>query len=450
MDGIDAAHMSIDEQVAYLMEGTYFADEGGLAKDAEATESGLRGQMAAELKKKLEYSQKTGTPLRVYLGVDPTSDSLHIGHMIPVLHLSRFQKLGHTVIFLMGDYTAMIGDPSGQSKEREQLGHERVLAHAKFYTDQAFRLLDPEKTEIRYNGEWLEGMTFTDVIELAARFSLNKIGARKDFRSRMAAGKQMKLHETFYALMQGYDAFALNCDVQVGAYDQHLNMLAGRTLQTYFKKKLAGDDHPQFAAHPETGKYAKPPHVMLTLPLLKGTDGRKMSKSWGNTIDILSEPPDMYGKVMRINDEMIAHYIDIAVDAPKVVKDEWKAKIADDPMGVKKWVAGRITAMYHGEDAAADAAAHFQRTVQEKAPSSEDIPEKDAIKVVVKRGGKPVELGVHMFLLDLVTSKSEARRLIKGGAVSLDGVKVTDERALYEHKSGVILKYGKGKKVKLV
>ncbi len=311
--------MSIDEQVAFLMESAFFADEGGTASQQAVTseviahsESNLRKQMAAELKAKLTRSAEQKAkgdpewPLRIYLGVDPTRESLHIGHMVPVVNMRKFQALGHTVIFLIGDYTAMVGDPSGQSKEREQLTHERVLELARFYTAQAFRLLDADKTEVRYNGEWLAGLGFKELAELAARFSVNRIIARDDFRKRLEAGQSVSLHETFYALMQGYDAFALNCDVQVGGYDQHLNLLAGRDLQAYFQKKFEGAKHPLYDKHPESGKQVKGPHVMLTYPLLMGTDGQKMSKSWGNTIDVLDEPENIFGKVMRISDAMLA------------------------------------------------------------------------------------------------------------------------------------------------
>lgn len=489
----DPKTLSIDQQLDWLFETTYFADEGGLLEGQDGAEGGaggLRAQMRAELKAKLSKSAESGVPLRVYLGVDPTRESLHIGHMIPVLNLKKFQALGHQVIFLIGDYTATVGDPSGQSKEREQLDHDKVLSLAKFYTDQAFRLLDRDRTEIRYNGEWLADLRFRDLVELGARFSLNRIIARQDFRKRSEAGQEVGLHETFYALMQGYDAFALNCDVQVGAYDQHMNLLAGRTLQKYFAQKFQGRDHPLYAAHPETGRRVKGPHVMFTGPLLMGTDGRKMSKSWGNTIDVLSPPEDMYGKVMRISDEMIAHYIDIAVDAPRAEKEEWKRKATTDPMGAKKWVAERVTALYHGEDQAAEASAHFKRTVQEKAFSEADVEEVDVVAclpsvfeldelrsdaeeafsqvddgldmlreetsqhegkiLVAKDKAKPVLLIDVIVGLGLAPSKKEARRLMEQGGVKLDDVPVTDPFTVYVHKPGAILRVGKRKVVKLL
>ncbi|HES58570.1 MAG TPA: tyrosine--tRNA ligase, partial [Firmicutes bacterium] len=458
----DPKALSIDGQLDWLFEGTYFADEGsadverqiadmsrefarlhnrmvsGEATSEEQTErhllgeaidqlkkqledqgkslgsaavsatSGLRAQMREELKRKLEKSAASGVPLRIYIGVDPTRTSLHIGHMVPVVQLRKFQALGHTVIFLIGDYTATVGDPSGQSSEREALSHERVLELAEFYQDQAFRLLDREQTEIRYNGEWLSRLSFNETAELAAQFPLGQVIARQDFRNRLESGAGVRLHECLYMLMQGYDAYALNCDVQVGGYDQHFNLLAGRILQKHFAEKLKGKgDHPLYPGQPVKG-----PHVMMTYPLLMGTDGRKMSKSWGNTIDVLDEPHDIYGKVMRIADEMIPHYIDIAVEARQALKEQWKQKAADDPMGVKKWVAHSITALFCGDEAAQAAAEHFQRTVQDKQVGEEDAPE--AI-VPQEFQYANVRLADLIVALALAPSKKEAQRLMEQG-----------------------------------
>jgi len=440
---LDPQKLSLDEQLAWLMEGTYFADEGGFSVPEG---KGLRAQMAAELKAKLERSAALKAkgdpewPLRIYLGVDPTRESLHVGHLTHAVNMRKFQALGHTVIFLIGDYTATVGDPSGQSSEREQLTHERVLELSRFYTEQAFRLLDREKTEVRYNGEWLAGLRFAQLAELAAQFPLAQVLARQDFRNRLESGAGVRLHELLYMLMQGYDAFALNCDIQVGGYDQHFNLLAGRVLQEYFRDKLAGREHPLYAAHPETGRQVKGPHVMLTYPLLMGTDGRKMSKSWGNTIDVLDTPEDMYGKVMRISDEMIPHYIDVAVEAKRAAREQWKAKVQGDPMGAKKWIAGSITALYCGSEAAAHAAEHFRRTVQEKEFSEEDIVE---IELPAEYRAGEHRLADLISALKLLPSKSEARRLIEQGGVRLRGEAVGDPFALYSHRPGDILQLGK-------
>ena len=526
---LDLAAFTLDEQLDFLLEGTYFADEGGLAEDEGSgavsgagnnggtesaapqandqpqRDSNLRSQMRTELKAKLELSAKLKAkgapdwPLRIYIGADPTRTSLHIGHMVPVTYLRKFQQLGHQVVFLIGDYTATIGDPTGQSKERDQLTHARVLELSQFYTSQAHRLLHADTrdavypggviselgAEVRYNGEWLAELKFAELAELMALFPVKQVLARDDFRKRLDAGEGLRAHELLYSFMQGYDAYALNCDVQVGGYDQHFNLLAGRIIQQHFAAKFGRDGaHPLFAAYPETGRRVKGPHVMLTYPLLMGTDGRKMSKSWGNTIDVLDAPEDIYGKTMRISDEMIAHYIDIAVPARQSEKDAWKARVATEPMEVKKWVAHSITALYCGADAADAAAEHFKRTVQEKQVAAEDVPELEAIgfinSIYIGRAlndekkdpdveakvaaaedqeafrlnyGKQkglVPLANFIAKAGLAPSVKEVRRLIEQGGVKLDGETVTDIFALYEHKPGTILQVGKRKVVKLV
>ncbi len=485
---LDLAAFTLDEQLAWLLEGTYFADEGGLVEDggadassAEVMDGGrgarptgehtLRAQMRAELKAKLELSAKLKAkgspdwPLRIYIGADPTRESLHIGHMVPVVFLRKFQQLGHQVIFLIGDYTATIGDPSGVNKEREQLTHARVLETAKFYTSQAYRLLHEDTraaayasgtvTElgaiVRFNGSWLAELRFAQIAELAAQFPLGQVVARQDFRNRLESGAGVRLHECLYMLMQGYDAYALNCDVQVGGYDQHFNLLAGRILQKYFGEKLGREPHPLYAQGDPAGLRVRGPHVMLTCPLLMGTDGRKMSKSWGNTIDVLDTPEDMYGKTMRISDEMIAHYIDIAVPARQAEKDAWKARIAAEPMEVKKWVAHSLTALYCGAAAADAAAEHFRRTVQERQVAAEDV-EEIQVKPKFIHSDEPVKLAELLVQHGLVTSNKEANRLIEQGGVKLDGVPVKPTikgYAVYEHKPGAILQVGKRKVVKL-
>jgi tyrosyl-tRNA synthetase len=518
MAQFDPTRLSIDEQVDFLLEDTYFADEGGTQAAGDgpgARTLGLRAQMRAELKAKLELSAKLREkgkpdwPLRVYIGADPTRTSLHIGHMVPVTRLRRFQLLGHQAIFLIGDYTAMIGDPTDQGAERAQLSHETVIEMSRFYTDQAHRLLHADTriveypggsitqlgAQVRYNGEWLAKLGFGEIAELAAQFPVSQVIAREDFRVRLASGSGVRLHETMYMLMQGYDAYALNCDVQVGGYDQHFNLLAGRELQEYFARKYKDLDHPLYP-----GQRVKGPHVMLTVPLLMGTDGRKMSKSWGNTIDVLDTPEDMFGKVMRISDAMIPHYIDIAVEARPPEKDAWKARAASEPMEVKKWIAHSVTALYNGAAAADRAAEHFRRTVQEKSVDLDEVPEvrvPDAWRGqhlgltpnsgtgAPARGKEPeTEAGARaraveqldgsatgdgaratseevqqelqprlvdlMLELKLVPSKSEARRLIEQGGVKLDGAVISDQFTPYIHVAPTLLQVGKRKIVRLV
>ncbi len=416
---------SIDEQIAILMHGTLFADEvdgGEQGQEGVASLGGklegrsLRQQMTSELAERL----KEGRPLRVYLGVDPTSTNLHIGHFVPVQKLRQFQELGHQVVFLIGDYTATIGDPSGQASERRRLRHEEVLELGQTYADQAFHLLDPARTEVRHNGEWLAGLSFAQVAELASIFPLKWIVSRRDFRDRMDRGESLRLHETLYSLMQGYDAHALRCDVQVGGYDQHFNLLAGRAVQEYFGEK---------------------PHVMLTLPLLMGTDGRKMSKSYGNAIHINDSPEDIYGKVMRISDDLIPSFLELATSWPTPKVEELKATLSrkgTNPMDVKKELAFHLVEIYQGRGAAERGADHFRKVVQEKA-APEEIEE-----VRVPDGVGPgipwVDLAVTC---RLSTSKSEMRRLIQQGGFYVEQEPVRDITAEWDGRSGTLIRLGK-------
>ena len=378
-----ARNLSVDEQLEVIMRGTRFADEAedwsapdsdGTGKEAskridmrgtrfadEAEEwsppdsdgKSMRAQMRQEMREKLER----GRPLRVYLGVDPTAADLHVGLFVPLQKLRRFQVLGLKVIFLIGDYTATIGDPSDQTSERRRITHKDVLKMAQTFAEQAFKVLDPRSTEIRRNGDWLASLSFADIIELAGIFPLKQIVARRDFQQRMERGESLRFHEALYALMQGYDAHALDCDVQIGAYDQHFNMLAGRAIQQHF---------------------GKTPHVMITNPLLVGTDGRKMSKSYGNTININDNPFDMYGKSMRIDDGQIADYLELATLLQGGEIDELLQKLDGgiNPMEVKKSLAFNLVRQYHGDDAAAAAEAKFFQVVQQKA-APDDVEEKE-------------------------------------------------------------------------
>jgi tyrosyl-tRNA synthetase len=419
---------SVAEQLEILMHGTLFADEvesaDGKAEEesrSEVTLGGgegrsLREQMTAELADRL----KEGRPLRVYLGVDPTSTNLHLGHFVPVQKLRQFQSLGHQVIFLIGDYTATIGDPSGQATERRRLRHEDVLEMGRTYADQAFRLLDSQKTEVRRNGEWLAELKFARIAELASIFPLKWIISRRDFRDRLERGESLRLHETLYSLMQGYDAYALHCDVQVGGYDQHFNLLAGRSIQQYFGEK---------------------PHVMLTLPLLMGTDGRKMSKSYGNAIHINDAPEDIYGKAMRIADELIPNFLELATSFAPGEIAEMKARLArhgTNPMDEKKVLAAHLVQIYHGQDAALRAAQHFRQVVQEKAAPEEimEVRVPDAMAA-----GTPwVDLAVTC---KLAGSKSEMRRLIQQGGFYIEQEAVHDAGATWDGRPETLIRLGK-------
>ncbi len=418
--------VSVEKQIEILLRGTLFADEieGGEAAaklskaDAEEGRS-LREQMTTELTDRL----KTGRPLRVYLGVDPTSTNLHLGHFVPVQKLRQFQELGHQVVFLIGDYTATIGDPSGQSSERKRFRHEEVLELGRTYADQCFRLLDPKRTEIRHNGEWLSKLTFAEIVELAAQFPLKWIISRRDFRERLERGESLRLHETLYSLMQGYDAYALHCDVQVGGYDQHFNMLAGRWLQEHFGEK---------------------PHVMLTLPLLMGTDGRKMSKSYGNAIHINDAPEDIFGKTMRISDDLIPNFLDLATAMSGEEVSSLKDRLGQrgvNPMDVKKELAAHLVRIYHGEDASSRAAEHFRQVVQDK-----EIPEEvESVKVPIAMGpGTPwLDVAVATEPQKLAASKSEMRRLIQQGGFYIEQEVVKDVFAAWDGRPETLVRLGK-------
>ena len=415
--------MSVEAQVDLLMRGTRFADEA----DSRAVEipegGGLRSRMRAELRNKL----RAGRPLRVYLGVDPTSTELHVGHFVPLQKLRRFQELGHQVGFLIGDYTATIGDPSERTSERKRLTHEHVLALASSYTEQACRILDSDKTEVRYNGDWLGKLSFADIIELASIFPLKQIVARRDFQRRMEQGEALRFHESLYALMQGYDAYMLKCDVQVGGYDQHFNMLAGRAIQEHF-----GD----------------PPHVMLTNPLLVGTDGRsKMSKSYRNVINVHDAPFDMYGKTMRMADAHIQTYLELAssLDAEAIDAEVQRLQDGANPMVVKKRLAFDLVRQYHGEAAAAAAAETFQRVVQcQQAP--DEVPQ---VSVPAHLQGVTwVDLCAD---LELCPSKAEARRLVRQGGFYVEQTPVTDTEARAEvPPPGVLVRLGKRRYYRLL
>ncbi len=413
---------SIDEQVRVLMRGTRFADEteewGAISEEP----GGLRRQMEAELREKL----KLGRPLRVYLGVDPTSTDLHVGHFVPLQKLRKFQELGHQVIFLIGDYTATIGDPSGQSSERRRFKHEEVLALARTYAEQAFRVLDSQRTEIRQNGDWLSKLSFADILDLASIFPMKQIIARRDFQQRMDRGESVRFHEALYALMQGYDAYALKCDVQVGAYDQHFNMLAGRAIQEHF-----GD-----AAH-----------VMITNPIIIGTDGRKMSKSYGNTINVNDSPFDMYGKTMRVADEHIHEYLELTSSLPGAEIDALLAQLKSgvNPMAVKKHLARNLVLQYHGADAAREAEESFRQIVQEKEAPAE-VPEVRVPAEFLNASWVDLLAG-----LQLTKSKGEARRLLTQGGFYVEQEAVADlDAAARIPSQGVLVRLGKRRYYRLM
>src|ERR1700675_2950994 len=304
----------------------------------------------SEFRASLEKSLKTGTPLRVYLGVDPTAPDIHLGHTVVLRKLKHFQDLGHTAIFLIGDFTAMVGDPTGVSETRPPLTREQVEANAKTYLEQVYKILNRENTEVRYNSEWLGKLSGHDMIHLCAHYRLARMLEREDFRSRLAANLPISVHELLYPLLQAYDSVALEADVELGATEQKFNLLVGRDIQR---------------------EYGQPSQVALTMPILVGLDGqRKMSKSLGNYIGITEAPSEMFGKLMSISDEMMWPYFTLVTDHTPEEIAALAAEVksgATHPMDVKMSLAQEIIAGFHGVDAGEKAAAEFQRIFRDRA-----------------------------------------------------------------------------------
>ena len=363
-----------------------------------------------ELAERLAVCLKEDRPLRVKLGMDPSSADLHLGHSVVLMKLRRFLELGHTPIFLVGDFTARIGDPSGRNKTRPALDEAQVRENAKTYVDQVAKLLDVSKVEVRFNGEWMDSMTPSDFVRLCSQTTVARMLERDDFSKRYAAEVPIFIHEFLYPFVQGYDSVALESDVELGGTDQTFNLLMGRELQR---------------------AYGQPPQAVITHPLLVGLDGHeKMSKSLGNSIGILDEPADMYGKVMSIPDAAMSEWhrllsmgdwADLGADLGRFAEGE------GDPMSLKHRLARSIVSRVHG-DASADAAGEQFRKVVQRKEMPDDIPE-----VGVELGGREA-LKVFELLVeaDLAASKSEARRLAQQGGVSIDQARVSDPTALVE------------------
>ena len=398
----------VEEQLAYLKKGA-----------AEVIPE-------ADLKAKLENSAKTGTPLRAYLGVDPTAPDIHLGHTVVLRKLKHFQDLGHTAIFLIGDFSAMIGDPTGQSETRPPLTREQVDHNAKTYLEQVFKLLDPEKTEVRYNSEWLDKLSSYDVVRLCGHYRLARMLEREDFRSRLANNHPISVHELLYPLLTAYDAVALKSDVEIGATEQKFNLLVHRDIQR---------------------EYGVPSEVALTMPILVGLDGeRKMSKSLGNYVGITEAPQEMFGKLMSISDQQMWLYMELLTDRlPKDIARLRQEVVegAAHPMEVKIGLAQEIIAGFHGQAAATRAADEFRQVFQKRGAPS-DVPEKK-----LKAGPRVL----HALLTEtgLAPSRSEAERLIKQGGVEIDGARVEETKHEVNIAAGkeILLRAGKKRFLRL-
>ena len=377
-----------------------------------------------DLVKKIEKSIKENKPLVVKLGLDPTAPDIHLGHTVPLRKLRLFQEFGHQVVIVIGGFTARIGDPTGKSVTRPPLTKEEVLKNAETYKTQIFKVLDPEKTIVRDNSEWLESMNFADVLRLASSYTVARMMERDDFSKRFKEGRPIGVHEFMYPLMQGHDSVALHADVEFGGTDQTFNLLMGRHLQ-----ELEGQE----------------PQVVITMPLLEGLDGiQKMSKSLGNYIGIDEEPKEMYGKAMSIPDELMMRYFMLVTDMSIEEQEDMAKRLESGelhPRDAKMQLARTIVRLYHGEEAALEAEEEFKRVFQQRAMPT-DIPEyaMDA----------PTEsIFVPQFCTDagLTASNGEARRSIKAGAFKVNGEKYTEENLKLE--DGMIVQVGKRKFVKI-
>lgn len=372
-----------------------------------------------ELVEKLERSQRTGTPLVVKLGFDPTRPDLHLGHTVTLRKLRDFQRLGHTVTFVVGDFTARIGDPSGRSATRPPLSREEIDANARTFAEQVFRILDQTRTVIRYNSEWLSPMTFEDVLRLASHYTVARMLERDDFQNRYASGSAISIHELLYPLAQGYDSVALRADVELGGTDQRFNLLVARDIQR---------------------EYGIEPQVILTLPLLEGTDGRqKMSKSYDNWIGLTEAPEEMYGKTMSIPDELIGKYWRLGLDASEDEVGAVERRLAEgeNPRDWKRALARALVAEYHGERSANAAEAHFERLfVRHDLP--EEIPD---VTVALEEGAAPLPWVLRA--AGLAASTSEGRRLVEQGGVSVDGERVTDPNQILSPGRTIVIQVGK-------
>jgi len=388
----------------------------------------------SDLRERLEQSLKTGAPLRVKAGFDPTAPDLHLGHTVLMRKLKHFQDLGHQVIFLVGDYTSLIGDPTGRNVTRKPLTREQIDENAKTYTDQVFRILDREKTEVRFNSEWLGTLTFEGIIRLAAKFTVSQMLERAEFHARFQKEQPISLHEMLYPLAQGYDSVALKADVELGGTDQKFNLLAGRELQRDFGQQ---------------------PQIVLMTPIIEGLDGvQKMSKSLGNAIGIHEPAPEMYGKLMSVSDELMWRYWELLTDLRQSEIDQMRADVAAGalhPMEAKKRLARTIVAGFHGAEAARAADENWARQFQQK---SDDVEGLEEVRVSAADLGRDAEGRVRVSKLltatGLAASASEADRKIKEGAVRVEGEVVRQAHLALDGAARLTLRVGKRAKVAVV
>ncbi len=380
-----------------------------------------------ELRRKLETARKENRPLRAKLGLDPTAPDLHLGHTVVLQKLKQFQELGHTAIFLIGDFTGMIGDPTGRIETRPALTREELLVNAETYKRQVFKILDPEKTEIRWNSDWFEAMNAADMIRLCAKYTVARMFEREDFRNRYQNNLPISIHEFLYPLVQGYDSVALDADVELGGHDQIFNLFVGREIQK---------------------AYGQESQVIVTVPLLEGTDGvNKMSKSYGNYVGI-DEPPDViFGKLMSISDELMLKYYELLSDITLEELRELKQGIAGGaihPKAAKVRFAHEMVRRFHGPEAAVQAERNFERVFAQK-----EIPE-DIETVIVKRTNEEIWVPQLLAGIGMVPSTSEGRRVVGQGGVNINGTKIAGETLSVAGVNELIIKVGKRRFKKVI
>jgi tyrosyl-tRNA synthetase len=377
-----------------------------------------------ELAAKLERARSSGQPLRVKLGIDPTSPDIHLGFAVVLRKLRQFQELEHEAIIIIGDFTAMIGDPSGKTLTRPQLSAEEVQVNARTYAEQYGKILDPERTRVVFNSQWLAPMSFADVVQLTSHATVAQILEREDFSRRYEEHRSIAIHEFLYVFCQAYDSVHLKADVEIGGTDQKFNILMGRHLQR---------------------EYGQEPQVALFTPLLVGLDGvQKMSKSLGNYVGISEPPEQIFGKLMSIPDELMPTYFELATEIPM---DRVQALLAGHPMAAKKALAREIVRIYHDENAAAAAQAEFERVFSAH-ELPEEIPEIHLARTELKEGGR-IWIGRLLTLTQTAPSTREAKRLVEQGGVYLEGAKITDANADVTVISGMVLRVGRRKFVRL-
>lgn len=398
-----------------------------IAEQLELLERGAVDLIARdELIKKLERSAATGVPLKVKAGFDPTAPDLHLGHTVLLQKLKHFQDLGHEVCFLIGDFTGLIGDPTGKSETRKALTAEQVAANAETYKQQVFKILDPERTKVQFNSTWLGKLTSIDMIKLASQLTVARMLEREDFRNRFETGKPISIHEFLYPLIQGYDSVAMQADVELGGTDQLFNVLMGRDLQ-----RSRGME----------------PQIVLTMPLLEGLDGvNKMSKSLGNYIGISESADNIYGKVLSISDTLMFRYYSLLSDLSTAEIAGLKARVEEGslhPKEVKKQLARELTARFHDQAAALAAEENFAKVFQKGG-----VP--DDLAVYNCPAAQPLPLPQLLLEAGLVTTTSEGRRMIAQGAVTMDGARADDVNQLVSPQGEILFKVGKRRFCKVV